>query len=488
MCEELGVVSCAWMGSGATDAPSGSFRAVAAGGSHTCAIGSDDTITCWGDNAHGQTDAPQGTFRAVAAGQFHTCAHKQRRHHRLLGRASTARRTRPSLAPKPSPPQFHGCAIGSDDTIACWGENFYGQADAPSGTFKALAVGEFHTCAIRSDDTIACWGNRSTCVDSVCSPNLRFMSPSGTFKALGSGPDYACAIGSDDTIACWGGSTGRRTRPQGPSKPSPPVGIMRARSAATTPSPAGGRTATGGPTRLQAPTKPSTPGSSTVAPSAATAPTSAPVRHIPAPSPATAPSPAGATTPTARRTRPQAPTRPSPPVGTCAIASDDTIACWGDNGSGQADAPSGSFKALDAGAAHTCAIASDDAVICWGTQRSTPPWRPLAHSLVSDPPGRGHRPKPGSTDAARPQYELDGLVTRTNGRPADPELPMWACCGVAVRVLWAGVGRLWGAGMLVGCVGPASGATTMTRAPDASLQGNWASTGLETPRTRRSRI
>ncbi len=53
----------------------------------------------------------------------------------------------------------HSCAIRTDGTFACWGRNAYGQANAPAGTYKAVAAGSFHTCAIRTDDTLTCWGN-----------------------------------------------------------------------------------------------------------------------------------------------------------------------------------------------------------------------------------------------------------------------------------------------------------------------------------------
>ena len=75
---------------GQTDAPSGSFTAVAVGVYHTCAIrAGSGAITCWGLNAPTHwneetgewkesdlrfTDAPAGSFTAVSAGGFHTCA------------------------------------------------------------------------------------------------------------------------------------------------------------------------------------------------------------------------------------------------------------------------------------------------------------------------------------------------------------------------------------------------------------------------------
>jgi len=40
----------------------------------------------------------------------------------------------------------------------CWGDNAYGQLDAPSGKFTEVAVGVFYSCGLRDDGTIQCWG------------------------------------------------------------------------------------------------------------------------------------------------------------------------------------------------------------------------------------------------------------------------------------------------------------------------------------------
>ena len=151
--------------------PDGQYRAVAAGARHTCAIRSDNTIECWGDNAARQLDAPTGQYRAVTAGRNHSLRHRQRQHHRMLGRLS-ARRLASSSSKRnctpPSPPgqyrdvaagYIHTCAIRSDNTIECWGTNNDGQLDAPTGQYRAITAGRNHSCAIRTDDTIACWGD-----------------------------------------------------------------------------------------------------------------------------------------------------------------------------------------------------------------------------------------------------------------------------------------------------------------------------------------
>ncbi|MEN6300767.1 MAG: RCC1 domain-containing protein, partial [Anaerolineaceae bacterium] len=43
------------------------------GEAHTCAIKSDGTLACWGENANGQSTPPIGTFTQVSAGGSHTC-------------------------------------------------------------------------------------------------------------------------------------------------------------------------------------------------------------------------------------------------------------------------------------------------------------------------------------------------------------------------------------------------------------------------------
>ena len=36
----------------------GQYTAITAGGAHSCALKTDNTITCWGDNGDGQADPP----------------------------------------------------------------------------------------------------------------------------------------------------------------------------------------------------------------------------------------------------------------------------------------------------------------------------------------------------------------------------------------------------------------------------------------------
>ena len=49
---------------------------------------------------------------------------------------------------------------------------------------------------------------------------------------------------------------------------------------------------------------------------------------------------------------------------TCGLRSDGTVACWGNNGSNQADAPGGRFTALSTGLFHTCGLRGDGTLAC----------------------------------------------------------------------------------------------------------------------------
>ncbi len=95
---------------------------------------------------------------------------------------------------------FHTCGVGTDGTVACWGENRNGRASPPAGTFTQVSAGGFHTCGVRTDGTVACWGYNGFGQATPAIP------PTGTFTQVSAGPDHTCGVGSDGTVACWGSS------------------------------------------------------------------------------------------------------------------------------------------------------------------------------------------------------------------------------------------------------------------------------------------
>ena len=168
--------------------PPATYKVVSSGAGHACAIRTDGTIACWGSRQ--AADAPSGTYKTISIGGRHTCA------------------------------------IATDDTITCWGNNHYGEADAPSGTYKAISAGRDHTCAIATDDTITCWGDNGKGLDGFEGP---LDAPYGTYKALSAGffrLKRITLVRSRPTTPSPAGATittDRVTRPQAPTRPSPPA-------------------------------------------------------------------------------------------------------------------------------------------------------------------------------------------------------------------------------------------------------------------------
>ena len=212
--------------------------------------------------------------------------------------------------------------------------------------YESVSAGGYHTCAaVKADDSIACWGNDAYGQVSA--------APAGSYTSVSAGFTYTCAVKADGSIACWGDNIhGQTLRRRAPTSPSAPAATTRARSSPTTASPAGAGTSVGRLRRRQDPTRPSAPAIVTRA------------RSRP-----TAASPAGATTVSGRLRRRQGPTSPSARVSITRARSRPTtsIACWGNNAYGQVSAaPAGSYKSVSAGGSHTCAVKADDSIACWG--------------------------------------------------------------------------------------------------------------------------
>ncbi|MFC5931631.1 hypothetical protein D6T64_05335 [Cryobacterium melibiosiphilum] len=125
------------------------FATITAGFESTCALTTDETAYCWGDNTFGQlgdgTQTSQSTpglvsgsyqFTTISAGREHTCA-------------------------------------TTTDSVNCWGNNRYDASDttgtiqvtpqvvvftpATSAT-KTVDAGDYKTCAI-TNNTLTCWGS-----------------------------------------------------------------------------------------------------------------------------------------------------------------------------------------------------------------------------------------------------------------------------------------------------------------------------------------
>jgi len=90
---------------------------------------------------------------------------------------------------------YHTCVLKSDGSLACWGQNTFGQSTPPAGTFIAVSAGSYHTCGLKSDSSAACWGHNDF---------GQSVPPSETFKAISAGGFHNCGLKPDGSLACWG--------------------------------------------------------------------------------------------------------------------------------------------------------------------------------------------------------------------------------------------------------------------------------------------
>ncbi len=181
---------------------------VAAGGVHTCALRRDHTVMCWGDGSEGQLG--QGT--AVDSGAPVTVAGL------------------PSPAVEIAAGAYHTCARLEDGTVACWGNNRFGQLGDGTRTARstpalvrgladralAVATGDSFTCALLEDETVQCWGSNelgelgtgllSTPLadEGPPAPPTTVHGLDGGVLALYAAGSHACAETRGSGLACWG--------------------------------------------------------------------------------------------------------------------------------------------------------------------------------------------------------------------------------------------------------------------------------------------
>ena len=174
----------------------------------------DHTLWCWGYNGSGELGDGTTTDSAVPV-QEHTHA---------------------SDWAAVSAGEDHTCAVKTDHTLWCWGNNDSGelgdggtttdsavpvQEHTHASDWAAVSAGGDHTCAVKTDHTLWCWGNNDSgelgdgTTTSSAVPVQEHSHASdwaGVSAAVNAGEDYTCAVKTDHTLWCWGFQRPWRTR------------------------------------------------------------------------------------------------------------------------------------------------------------------------------------------------------------------------------------------------------------------------------------
>jgi len=132
---------------------------ISLGFAHSCAVHPDGSAYCWGGNWHGQLG--DGTVDP-SGNPFNPT--------KYITQSVSGITTATSI----SSGVMHSCAVLTDKTVKCWGQNTYGQlgdgtttsSSTPvsvSGisTAVSIALGEDHSCAVLTDRAIKCWGREA---------------------------------------------------------------------------------------------------------------------------------------------------------------------------------------------------------------------------------------------------------------------------------------------------------------------------------------
>jgi alpha-tubulin suppressor-like RCC1 family protein len=186
--------------------PLSDVTSLAVGGAHTCAIGAETALTCWGENEDGQLGDGTTVDRAVAGD--------------VLGLTTGIVAVVTGMN--------HTCALTPAGGLTCWGWNRYGQLGngmltglAPNPTpvdvleagVTAVAAGGVHTCSIDTSGGVQCWGrnrfgqvgNGLLCV--LCPTPTDVLGLTAPIASVAAGGRHNCALTEADELSCWGDNT-----------------------------------------------------------------------------------------------------------------------------------------------------------------------------------------------------------------------------------------------------------------------------------------
>ena len=200
---------------------------LSAGDNFSCALLSDGSVKCWGENSFGQLGLGDTDGRGDEAGEMGAA---------LSTVSLGSERKATSLASG----DYHSCAVLDDGSLKCWGGNIFGQlgledtdwrgygpgqmGDAlppvslGANTIQQLGLGTGWSCAVLDSEALKCWGyngqgqlgqghdrrlgdQRGEMGEALAAVPL---GGDRGARAVGARWGQTCALLDDATVKCWG--------------------------------------------------------------------------------------------------------------------------------------------------------------------------------------------------------------------------------------------------------------------------------------------
>ncbi len=190
--------------------------ALTSGGGHVCALLEDHTLRCWGQNASGELG-----FGSYDAG--HVVPSQTPTPTAVAGLANVTQ-----VAAGGYGSGFGTTCAAAEAGVQCWGSNGdgvlgLGPGDAGASPLQSitplplaldgvagLALGGFFGCALVADGGVSCWGDNSeselgrTLDAGSFDPTPMRVPLFSAASAVAAGKYHACALLLDHAVECWG--------------------------------------------------------------------------------------------------------------------------------------------------------------------------------------------------------------------------------------------------------------------------------------------
>jgi alpha-tubulin suppressor-like RCC1 family protein len=170
---------------------------------YTCAVRTDGSVSCWGDNREQKLGRGPGVPANVLATP-----------ERVLDSGAFPLRGVVKVAAG----EHRACALDDMARVFCWGQGVNAATRVPElDGARDIAVGEDHACGVAASGAVLCWGNNvnlqsaaredaETCGSVIgdCVPRPTPVRGVSGAVTLSLGSRHSCALNQAGDVVCWG--------------------------------------------------------------------------------------------------------------------------------------------------------------------------------------------------------------------------------------------------------------------------------------------